>query len=78
MIVSHKHKFIFIKTVKTAGTSLEVALSEFCGSKDIITKIAPDDEEYRKSLGYLGPQNYLYNPKQYNMMDNFLKLSTRL
>ena len=37
MIISHKHKFIFFKTRKTAGTSLQIALSEFCGSDDIIT-----------------------------------------
>ena len=27
MIVSHRWKFIFLKTTKTAGTSLELALS---------------------------------------------------
>ena len=31
MIVSHEHKFIFLKTKKTAGTSIELALSELCG-----------------------------------------------
>ena len=35
MIVSHKHKFIFLKTQKTAGTSLQVALSEHCGEDDL-------------------------------------------
>ncbi len=29
MIISHARKFIFVKTAKTAGTSLELALSEF-------------------------------------------------
>ena len=47
MIVSHKHKFIFVKTVKTAGTSVEIALSRFCGENDIITPIHPPDEELR-------------------------------
>ena len=37
MIISHKHKYIFFKTRKTAGTSLQIALSEFCGDDDIIT-----------------------------------------
>ncbi|WP_204153909.1 sulfotransferase family 2 domain-containing protein [Leptolyngbya sp. CCY15150] len=58
MIVSHKHKFVFIKTAKTAGTSIEIALSKFCGDDDIITPIIPEDEELRKSLGYRTAQNY--------------------
>lgn len=41
MIVSHKHRFIFIKTRKTAGTSLEVALSGLCGPEDIVTEVRP-------------------------------------
>lgn len=59
MIISHRHKFIFLKTSKTAGTSIEIALSKFCGPKDIITPISPEDEEMRRSLGYPGPQNHL-------------------
>ena len=39
MILSHKNKFIFIKSFKTASTSLEIALSKYCGEKDIITPI---------------------------------------
>ena len=38
MIISHKLKFIFIKTQKTAGSSIEADLSTFCGDEDIITK----------------------------------------
>ena len=70
MIISHRHRFIFIKTRKTAGTSIEIALSRVCGEQDIITPITPNDEEIRKELGYRGPQNYFlplvrYTPKDW-------------
>jgi hypothetical protein len=58
MIVSHEHKFIFVKTTKTAGTSIEVALSRYCGPLDIITPISPEDEGLRQEIGGLPPQNY--------------------
>jgi len=50
MIISHTHKFIFIKTVKTAGTSLEVFLSQHCGADDVLTLFDPpiDGHEPRK------------------------------
>src|SRR5213594_1855238 len=51
MIISHKYKLIFIKTVKTAGTSIEVFLSKECGPMDIVTPIAPPVEGHQ-------PRNY--------------------
>ena len=57
MILSHRHKFIFIKGIKVAGTSAEIAISQACGPDDIITPITPADERYR--LGTAGePRNY--------------------
>jgi hypothetical protein len=55
MIVSHKHRFIFIKTKKTAGTAIEAALSELCGPDDVITPYREESERDRKGLA---PQNY--------------------
>jgi hypothetical protein len=43
LIVSHEHKFVFIKTRKTAGTSIEVFLSEIAGDDAIVTPIAPPE-----------------------------------
>lgn len=57
MIVSHRHRLIFLKTRKTAGTSVEIALSRVCGPDDVITRLTDEDEELRASLGGRGPQN---------------------
>jgi hypothetical protein len=57
MIISHRHKFIFLRTRKTAGTSIEIALSRFCGDEDVITPI-PVDEALRQELSGRGPQNF--------------------
>jgi len=60
MIISHKYKFIFIKTRKTAGTSIEYNLSEYLGKNDVIT---PSSE-----ARYLA-QNYYFETK----ISNFFK-----
>ena len=39
MIISHTHKFIFIKSFKTAGTSIDTALSNYCSANDIVTPL---------------------------------------
>jgi hypothetical protein len=51
MIVSEKHRFVFIKGMKVAGTSIEMALSTLCGPDDIVTPISPIDERERLRLG---------------------------
>lgn len=61
MIVSHAHRFIFIKTQKTAGTAMEVALSKFCGPDDIITPIQTWIEGERAEQSGRGPQNYRFS-----------------
>ncbi len=59
MIVSHRHRFIFLKTAKTAGTSVEIALSAVCGPEDVITPIVAEDEAVRARMGHRGPQNWV-------------------
>lgn len=45
VIISHKHKFIYIKTYKTASTSIQIYLGRFCGEKDVLTPIEPVTSE---------------------------------
>lgn len=54
MILSHEHKFIYIKTYKTGSTSVEAALSGVCGPKDVITQASEELREVRQKPA----QNY--------------------
>ena len=51
MLVSFANNFIYVKGRKVASTSVEMALSPFCGPTDIITPITPADEFDRLQLG---------------------------
>ena len=41
MIISHEHRLIFIKTQKTAGTSVEVLLSDLVEDSAVVTPVQP-------------------------------------
>ena len=51
MIISHRYQFIFIKTHKTAGSSMEMALGPLCGPDDIIAPM-------ESNIGTGIPRNY--------------------
>jgi hypothetical protein len=53
MIISHEHKFIFLKTEKTGSSSVESALGQFCGPRDVLTVVHESDEV----LHPVGPRN---------------------
>jgi hypothetical protein len=69
MILSHRHRFLFLKTTKTAGTSLEMALAKYCGPDDVITVIHRDDEATKAALGLPGPRNHLLPDTAYRPSD---------
>lgn len=67
MIVSHRHRFIFLRTFKTAGTSIEIALSKHCGPEDTLTRLVePGDEDLRRSLGHRGPQHHMRGTREFS------------
>lgn len=64
MIISHRFRFIFIKTTKTAGTSLEVQLSPICPPEDVFTPVIPPEDGHQ-ARNYIAPDGTEY----YNHMD---------
>ncbi|WP_135502422.1 sulfotransferase family 2 domain-containing protein [Roseovarius aestuariivivens] len=78
MIYLKEMDVIFIKPRKVAGTSFEIALSEFATERDIITPISPEDEATRRALGFRGAQNYLKAPIEYSAGDLYRFLRRRV
>jgi len=57
MIVSHQHRFIFLKSRKTAGSSVQIALAAHCGDKDVITGTG-----FEREIGQIGGRNIPHVP----------------
>lgn len=74
MIISHEHKFIFLKTKKTAGTSLEIALSKICGKRDVITPLEYNDDKIRKRIKGRPPQNFTQGMKNHTTAEKLTEL----
>jgi len=51
VILSERFRFVFIKGMKVAGTSVEMALAPVCGPDDIVTPISGIDELERIAAG---------------------------
>jgi hypothetical protein len=75
VIVSHEHGFVFMKTRKTAGTSVEIALSRVCGDGDVITPVTAEDEALRLARGGRGPQNFESPPNLERRAFNHMPVS---
>jgi len=57
VIISHRYKFIFVKTLKTAGSSIEVMLEGKCSDGDVVTRIHPPvpGHKSRNDRGFFNP-----------------------
>jgi hypothetical protein len=75
VIVSHEHGFVFMKTRKTAGTSVEIALSRVCGDDDVITPVTDVDEVLRRAHGGRGPQHFESPPNLERKAFNHMPVS---
>jgi hypothetical protein len=60
MIISHRHKFIFVKTRKTAGTSVQEAVASICGPEDIVTPTGITEGSYQPRHFRGVPTPFLY------------------
>jgi len=70
MILSHRHKFIFLKTRKTAGTSIEIALTHLCDENDVVTPISIGDESSRLERTGQKPRNYILDNAERPLRDD--------
>ena len=67
MLVSHRKKFIYIKTIKTAGTSVELALQPYCIPQDMKVEVLTDAIE--TEAGIVGARgNRVSDQHWYNHM----------
>ena len=79
MIISHSKKFIFIKTNKTASTSLQVFLSQFLDkNKDIISQGLDEDNKKIYELSGIKDKDWVIRPQK-NLFDKviFFKRKTK-
>lgn len=74
MIICYRHGFVFIKTRKTAGSSLEIALSRLCGPGDVVTRLPAEEEEVRRMEGGYGPANHDKRVTQYRPREFWKRL----
>ncbi|MGB0585414.1 MAG: hypothetical protein ACPGQC_01535 [Limisphaerales bacterium] len=67
MIIFKEKKLIFIKTAKTAGTTIEIILRKYTSSDDIITELPWKDELLRHTHGVdIAPKNHkVIRPKRW-------------
>lgn len=65
MIISHQHKFIFVKTRKTAGSSIEKYLVPYLGKDDICTGSEADNTPRLNTTETDGHRGYKWISNNY-------------
>lgn len=76
MIISHKHKFIFIKTRKTAGSSIEKYLIPYLGTNDICTGSISDNTPQLNTIETNGHKGWRWIAATYpNEWNNYYKFA---
>lgn len=55
VVVSHKHKFVFIKCIRTASSSMEAFFWRYRGKNDVFTPFPPKWNKRQNDLGLFNP-----------------------
>ena len=79
MIICHRHRFIFLKSRKTASSSVEIALSRLCGPGDVVTPLVEHlgEEELRRAEGGYGPAGYRKRIREHRGLREWRRLLLR-
>jgi hypothetical protein len=79
MLLCKAKKFIFIKTRKTAGTTVEILLSPYCdGSDDIVTPLVREDEALRYARSGITPKNFRFTVRDWIGLPAMISRQRRL
>lgn len=71
-IILHDHRLIFIRGRKIAGTAIEIELSKFAGTGDVVTEISLRDELIRSAALGRPPKNCVNGTAYFNHMPAIL------
>jgi hypothetical protein len=69
MIISHQHKFIFLRIPKTASTSIQIALAAVCGPEDVLSGEKIKDGHTEVGKHYTPQQNLPHHWRNYTLKD---------
>ncbi len=72
VVISHKHKFIFIKCIRVASSSMEEFFWRFRGENDVFTPFPPKWDKRQNDLGLFNPlKDLLYALKLFRDFPEF-------